>query len=863
MKRILYKPFLVLLCLCLLLSAAGCAKDDAAPAGEDGAEQTDLLNDGVPYTPLGVSHGLTLVAENDRYQLLLDEATSTIGVYVKASGYLWKSNLGEEEVAAISNEEIAYDYRSQVLISYYNSSNTEVLYNSYQYAVMENDEYNPTVKYFERENGLRIVYRIGQNVDDFYMPMVLTQEYYDRLFGQLSPEDAETLSFYYEPLVYDEVDPELIDRYKLQYKNFSPGDTIYQCATTSKVVKQQCYNDYLRGIVDLEFLEEAYDAAGYGYSLPDAPQFTVALDYTLTPEGLSVNVPMDVVEYNDNAFRLHSIEVLPYFGAVTAGSGEMFLPDGSGAMIDTEVKTMASIGLPFYGADRSLWTEEVAENMQQASLPVYGINTGKNAFVAYVSDGAAVGTVECHPKNDVYPYAYIGGSYIIHPFETFVSNGATASATMQRYASDPYTGNIALDYRFISGDSLTYVDMAKAVRNYLFSGHDRVADDTLRFYYDTYGMVLRKENFLGYAYNKKVALTTFEQAQGIYDRLNEAGITNIAVRYNNWYNDAYVNKLSNIGKVSGVIGGRGDMTDFMAYVTEKGGRVYPNVELIMEKYSTSLSNATWHSKFIDGTLINWYESDLWTDGVTADLNRIVVKSGEVVKRLPGITGKLQKLEVPGVALSTVANQLFTDFTEDRVKYRDGVEDDMVTVLQQLSEQMPVMVEGANAYALPYASEALDVSMGCSNLSFEKQEVPFLAIVLHGYVPFAGTSMNLADDYDLQLLKSVEFGANLSYTLNSAPAEMVKYTNYSELYSTNADHWLQKATEDYAAAAAVLNGCQGSTIEDHKMVAPDVYMTTYENGAQVLVNYSQTDYRYQGVTVPARGFARADAAAKEG
>ncbi len=863
MKTYIYKSFLVFLCLCLLLSVAGCSKEKTTVITNESGEEVEplvALSTGADYLALGTSQNMDLVAENDQYQLLLDPQTATVAVYVKATGHLWKSNLSEDEAEGIVNEDVKYEYMSQVLISYYNSSNSEVIYDSYRYSVLSNDAAYPTLAYYSLDNGLRVAYTIGQSIDYFYMPAVLTEEYFQELTGLMNPDDAEMFGFLYEPLVYDEVSKELIDSYKLQYKNFAPGDTIYQLATNSKMVKTQYYNDYLKdlGVVDDEYIDDAYNAAGYSYVRPDIPQFTLALDYTLTDAGLTVNVPLDQVIYDKVNFRLHGVEILPFFGAVTDDKDvDLFLPDGSGAIISSKTDTKASISLPFYGKDNSLWTEETAQNMQQAALPIYGINRGDNAFVAYVSDGESVGAVECHPKNSVYPYAYIGGSYTIHPFETYASNGASARATMQKYASDPYEGNVTVNYMFLTGKELTYVDMAHRVQQYVFGSHDRVSDDSLRFYLETYGEVLRKENFLGYAYNKDTALTTFEQAQTIYDHLNANGITNIAVRYNNWYGDAYTNKIAKIGKVSKAIGGASGLKDFIAYVSDKGGVVYPNAELIKEKFSLSLSDATWHSKFIEGTMVSYAKSDLYSKGVTADFDQLIVKSDVALDKLPGIQKKLKKLGINAVSLSTVGDQMFSDFTEDEIRFRDAVQEDMVAILEATKADNKVMVDIGNAYVLPYADDIMNVPMGCSNLSFEKIEVPFMQIVLHGYVSYSGSPLNLSDDYQMQLLKSVEYGGNLAYTLNYATAEMVKNTNYSELYSTNFDFWKDKTVADFKSVAAVLDGCQGSTITNHQMLADDVYMTTYENGAQVVVNYSDASFVHNGVTVSALGFARVD------
>lgn len=856
MKNVIYKSFLVFLCLCLLLSVVGCGEDKTDELEAEDILSLDNLDTGLEYLSGGANQGMEVVSENDQLQLLLDPATATVGVYVKATKYLWKTNLDEKTASVILNDDVKSEYMSQLLVSYYNASGSEVTYDSYRYGILED-----AVKYFGLENGVRVVYQIGQNIDDFFMPVVLTEEWVEKLTADMDEMDKEMFMMYYEPLVYEEVSEELLSGFELQYKSFEPGVTLYQLSTNSKVVKADCYNTYLKQQnVNYDTIDQIYTAAGYSYKKPDTPRFTVALDYTLTENGLSVNLPVDQIRYEEGSFRLYKIRVLPYFGTVTdKASAEMIIPDGSGALIDCQDETKASISLPFYGADNSLWTVETAENMEQATLPVYGLTRGDNAFIAYVSDGEAIGSVECHPKNSVYPFANVGGTYVVHPFETFASNGASTKVTMQKYASDPYAGNITTNFMFVSGQNINYVDLAKTVRNYLFAQKEKVQNTSLGFYLDTYGTVMRKENFLGYAYNKDIALTTVEQAGEMYKALNDKGITNISVRYNNLFNDKYVNQISNIGDLEGVVGNKKELNAFMQEVASKGGTVYPNMELLLEKYSTNLSNATWHSKYIEGTMIDFSASSLYSEGVTADFEHIIVKSDEMVERFPEILEDMKEFQSNALSFTSIGKYLFSDFTEDEVRYRDAVQDDMITVLKTAKEQgNKIMVDMGNAYTLPYADVVIDAPMSGSTLSFEKQEVPFLQIVLHGYVSFSGKPLNLSDDYEMQYLKSVEYGADLAYTLNNATAEMVKNTNYSELYSTNFNHWIEKASADYLAAATVLEGCAGSTIEDHVMLTKDVFMTTYENGAKIIVNYTAADYTYNGTVVAPRGFARVGA-----
>ena len=889
MKTYIYKAFLVLLCICMLATATSCKKGGIV-GGSKEKEWTieDLV--GAQYTAKETDPetGMEIISGNGAYDLLLDRATATIAVRNNATGYLWKTNADGEELS-LSESEAAYkEYRSQLLLTYYDSSRKPVTYNSFEHAVDQNRDDEPTLRYYNIDNGVRVVYTIGQSDDAFYVPKFIFKEDFDKLVSKITPEleqgfidaMAEQGSYgldfasYYEEQDYDLLSgfaTDTISRIQGSCKNFKEGTVIYQLAGAEGRVQPELYRHILRNLkdddgtplIDNDYMKQIYDAVGFKYEEPNHPKFIVAVDYTLTDKGFRAGVETEKIVYDRSNFKLNTLQLLPFFGTVYDGAeNDIFLPDGSGALIDGDSPSSdKALALPFYGNDFSFEATEYTGSMQQAALPVYGITRGNDAFVAYVADGEAIGSVKCQPSTMTYPYSYVGPYFTVHPFEVQRSNGASTSTTMLQFATDPYKGNIVIDYMFMGDGTaeLDYVDMAKSVRDYMFSGKEKVADGSLKFYLETYGAVLRKENFLGYAYNDTAALTTFEQATAIYDELNNAGITNIAVRYNNVFTDAFVNQLSKIGKVNSALGGAKGLKSFMAHVKGKGGMVYPNAELVMEKYSTDLTDATWHAKYMGGTMVNYTDMSLFSEGVTNEFERLVVKSNVILEKLPGITKKLQKLQIEGLALSTIGEQLFTDFTKDKVRYRDEVKDDMVAILKNVKEttNQKLLLDSGNAYALPYADDLMNVALSNSGHYLTKQEVPFLQIVLHGYVPYAGLSMNLSDNYDLQLLKSVEYGANLAYTLNYASAEMVKNTNYSELYSTNFAHWKDRATADYAKVAEVLNGCQNAAIEDHQQLAENVFKTVYDNGVAVIVNYAADTYvdAQTGTQVEAMSFAR--------
>ena len=65
----------------------------------------------------------------------------------------------------------------------------------------------------------------------------------------------------------------------------------------------------------------------------ESTSFVVALDYTLTPDGLTVTIPHAELAETGGA-KIRTIQLLPFFGAAgTAEKGVIVVPDGSGALI--------------------------------------------------------------------------------------------------------------------------------------------------------------------------------------------------------------------------------------------------------------------------------------------------------------------------------------------------------------------------------------------------------------------------------------------------------------------------------------------------------------------------------------------------
>lgn len=152
----------------------------------------------------------------------------------------------------------------------------------------------------------------------------------------------------------------------------------------------------------------------------------------------------------------------------------------------------------------------------------------------------------------------------------------------------------------------------------------------------------------------------------------------------------------------------------------QGNTLYASVDPVLDYYSTNPINATQHSKYIDGVLAKYYGSgsDIWSDGVTVDLTRSILKSGVILDKLSGLLSKLDKYNFTAVSYETVGQILFSDFSSSDQKMRDDVKDDMTELLKQTKDSgKKILVDCGNAYALNYADDILEIPMSDSSLRF--------------------------------------------------------------------------------------------------------------------------------------------------
>ena len=175
-------------------------------------------------------------------------------------------------------------------------------------------------------------------------------------------------------------------------------------------------------------------------------------------------------------------------------------------------------------------------------------------------------------------------------------------------------------------------------------------------------------------------------------------------------------------------------------------------------------------------------------------------------------------------------------TEERLEYS-----------QLLDDTMPLFKP--NEYFLGSTSHYLNMPLYHDRSRFITDSVPFLQILLRGYVDYYSTYLNFSTNQEIDLLKCIEYGSNLAYLISYEESYKVANTLSSHLYATHYESNKKIMFEQINSASVALNQVVGQGIENRVVLAIGVVEVTYTNGVKIYVNYTDQPQTFGNVTIP--------------
>ncbi len=726
------------------------------------------------------------------------------------------------------------------------------------------------------KNGIRVEYSIGREESRLLLPRQIEKSAFETeilaVIEESLKDDGGKQNFNYKKifssyLLYDPTavtSSEALSAMQRQYpitkkmaiyvfdKNVSTRDT----NLCESIIKTYCQS------YTYEDLDEHHIQVEYESEDTNPPLFRMALEYTLDQYGLSVRLPANGIRFNEALYRLDSIDILPYMGAgKNPNPGYTFFPDGSGTIFDFEDVAASGQSLNIkgkvYGPDFAYHTLTDQKQQETIRYPVFGltetISYGEvvdgtatltkrdRGYIAIVEEGETMMDIQAYHAVKNHPYNTVRMSVYPRPQDSYNISDSISVGSNEKWtvvSSRKFTGSYRIKYMLLTDDKLAaanniteyytcdYVGMAKAYRDYLegekvltrLTEEDVKADIPL--YINTFGSVPTTKKILSVPVKTMEALTTFEDIQTMYNDFAAKDIKNINFILSGYTKGGLERgQYPNSVKWEKSVGGKSGFEDLMKFASENDVGIFPDFEFAFLNANTLFDGVTLKKHAVK-TIDDRYSSKrVYSSTRQSYMSyfELAISPSVFKDFYEEFTEDYTQYAPNGISVSSLGEYLVSDFDEDDPYNRDDSKNFVIDAFAHFDENYnSVMTSGGNAYSWKYVDHITDVAFDSSRYAQATASIPFLGMVLHGYVQIAGTPINMEANIDYAMLKAIESGAALNFTLSYKNTSLLKEDeSYSKNYSIRYDIWFDDVVEMYNELNAALKDVQTSVIVDHR------------------------------------------------
>ncbi|MDE6387804.1 MAG: hypothetical protein K2L82_08385 [Lachnospiraceae bacterium] len=807
--------------------------------------------EGKPFSAINESNpdveGMELAAENDTLKLYADTKMGNVAVVDKRNGQITYSNPVDLEEDGIANEANKNYMRSQLIVDYFNTSRTVGTFDSYSYAAEKEQ-----IEVEAVDNGIRFIYTLGDlSSSTGIVPQYISVETLEQVTSALSEKDAkEVLKKYVESDVQDGY-MELLE------------------STLKGASQLRKLNRYFE---EAGFTEEMYiremENSGVEGAVPIS--FTIPLEYRLHDDAVDVSIPMSGVEENGGG-AIFRIQMLRYFGAAgTDENGYLLVPNGSGSIINfNNGKASADVYSEYvYGIDPLAAEYTVRENTENVKMALYGIFRENSAVFATIESGASLANIGASVSGKVNEYNNVYATFVMRGNDRLSMFGTTGNeADIPIVENHFYDALLTVRYTMLTQENATYAGAANYYRNRLVEEGVLNAKTTetedIKFYYDTLGGVMKTNFILGVPYDGLYSMTTFEQAGAIYNDLKANGVTNQVMNYQGWMNRGYYHDVVDKIRVPRKLGGKSGLESLSAMMAADGNDFYGDVAFQKVTYISkrySYNNET--SRYYGGGYIAEFglvnpATLRQTSGLGYGENHFFLVSPKfLVRYTDKFANKIAKYDINGISLRDLGDELHSDKKRTNVINREASLDVVEASLAQIDGiGRKIMLNDANDYAFTYADDIINVPLTDNDYYIVDEAVPFYEMLIHGYIDYAGGTINLSDTYDRTdiVLSLVEAGASPHFMFSAENSSDIKQTGLNRFYATTYENWKDDAIAIYTEVNNALKYVQNASITDHRILDQGLRAVTYDNGITIYINTGNSDKTADGITIPARSY----------
>ncbi len=809
---------------------------------------------------------MTLQLENEYVALYTGKYTD-IAVADKETGHVWFSNPAiyglHAEGLTVPDKKAAY---SPLWLEYYANSNKAAATPMYVYGDAISDTGLYQAELSVEDGVLTVTYLLGQRLEDMLYFAALTPEKYTELDDMLFELALE------ETIGYD--DWGLLEKcYESPETNGTADENgeggVYVLYSTASALNLERLSGLMRQLgVTKEVVQEQEQLTGFSKKKKDTPWFEIPVTYQLQGRDLLASVDYDAIDWyskgesRQTKYKLSRVCLLENFGAAEKDvPGYLLVPNGAGMIVenDTTRGDLTELAVDFYGSDFGKVLKNSGSLAPENTLPVFGVKAGNTALCAVVESGdgqaGMVGAISNSesPYNRAYPY------FTFYQTDEVATDISSKLETLRKFSKTAADTTFRVRYHFLYGDNADYSGMAAWYRTYLTQTGvlTRQTEAPALMTVEFLGSIRKKSTALGIPMTISEPLTTFAQVEEILAELETAGVTAPDVLLTGILNGGLDNKLNDRVKVQSELGGKKGWVALVDSLKQKGVATYTaTTPTLLYRSGNGYSASSMTVRNMDKKYATLTYYDPSTDQRSVDRLAYLVSPlyyTEIMEEFLAAFGKQQSGSQ--LYLADTGDMLTGDYNENREIQRDQTKHYLAETVKAAKDAgYRITLDGGNAFLLPYTDRLVNMELTSEGYELQSYSVPFAQMVLHGYIPYSGSAINMESSPQQALLWAVESGAGLYYKLMYQDNTVLLNTQFTSLYSTNYSLWVEQMAEQQAALSELYDATALCRITEHARLTADVTCTTYENGTRVLVNYGKTDYTDGEVTVKAGDFA---------
>ncbi len=785
------------------------------------------------------------VAESGDMELLLQPSTGTVRwLNTKTGEYLDSRKQEGEYTDSASSSNIIASYYAGSAASKYNTTDTM---ESYEFGIQTGG-----IEYEKMENGVRFKYTLGSDAITYqHFPTRITNERMEELVLQYLDAGGRTgIKDYYRQLSSG-----------VWVRSSSADNPLRPLA--AKILYGYFYE---QGHYNEDELLKDNTEHGFLSDMPSSQQIEIVVEFTLDDGDLLVNIPTKHLVANEE-YPVRYLQVLPYFMTSTAEEGYLFVPDGSGSLINLSNQKLkeTQFSARYYGGDILQKMENYVSVKPQMMLPVYGMKSGDFAVLGVIEEGAQVAELSTYIKNILPNNDCARESltfYINDAQELFQYMGAITKYTMVKCSDDSYVGDISLRYSFLTGDDADYTGMAKRYQELLVEdgtlGEKVTASEDAPLFLNLLGELDKVKYFLGIPYDSSISLTSFEQAKDILSDLAAQSISNIIVKYDGVANGGMNQRAVEKVKLSSRLGGSSAWKELLAEAEKIGAQIYPSFDL-----ATAYTRKNLSKDEVSYTLLGQIATIYTFDEVEhmAEKNekyvQYIIAPNYIESYVSKFAKSFDKLGVENVASTDFMTFLSPDYRNEDHVSQTTAKPMYLNALKTLADKYNVMLSNPMVDAYSMVDYLTDIPVGNSEMKILDSAVPFTQLVLEGYITYSADFVNKpSESIEVSVMRAMEGKSALNFRLIDTATSNMSDTTLDNVFFAEYDTWKEDIVAAYNTYNEFYQLVKDATIVDHQVLYEndDLRRVEYSNGVKVYFNYGSERVLADGVRIEAQSYA---------